>query len=217
MRALQNSVSTAIRYSAARNRFPTVITIVLATVLASSLLVLITDYYDYATLYPYMGSIPLPGTGNFSALVIVGLFWLFILSYIYFTLNSAYTSSKGISWENSLSEGILGILRIIEHEDWEDILFHLRRAKQGFLVLSIFQFITYWVLASILLWLFYGFIIQGIFGVAQNIFIVLPFSAIFVLILGDHSIRKSYNELWFMDGLITELRWFYLEFQGSGI
>lgn len=42
-------------------------------------------------------------------------------------------------------------------------------------------------------------------------------AAVLVAILGDRPIRKSYDKLWQMDNLVTELRWFYLEFHGSGI
>ncbi len=218
MRELQDSLSAAMKFSSARDRFPTLFIIALMTLLGSALIILFADFYDFVSYSPQLGTFPIfPDGGYIYAAVPVAFLWLFVLYLEYHTLMKAYRRSIGVNWENELEEGVLGILKIVENEDWEDILNHLRRAKQSFLVLGIIQFTINWVFASVILWFFYGFVVEGVFGVPINSIIVLPLAAILVLILGDRSLRKGYNRLWQMDNLIMELRWFFLEFQGSGI
>ena len=79
------------------------------------------------------------------------------------------------------------------------------------------QFVLDWALASIIVSFIYDFFANGIFGAEYNSLFISLISALIVVGLGDRSLKKSYRELWYMDGLIAELRWFYLEFQGSDL
>lgn len=218
MKELQDSLSTAKKFSSARDKFPIMFIVALLALFGSVLIVLFADYYDFLTFSSHMGTFPLFTQGSYiDAGIFVAVLWLFTLYIEYSTLMRAYRKSIGVDWESELKEGALGILKIIENEDWEDILNHLRKAKQSFLVLSTIQFIVNWIFASIILWFFYGIIVEGMFGVPISSIVVLPLAAVLVLILGDRSLRKGYNRLWQMDNLITELRWFFIEFQGSGL
>ncbi len=196
MEELQDSLSTAMKYSSARDRFPTMFIIALLALFGSVMIILLADYYDYLTYSPQMGTFPLAQNSYIDAGVFVALLWLFVLYIEYSTLNRAYRKSVGVNWENELKEGVLGILKIIEGEDWEEILNHLRKAKQSFLVISILQFIINWIFVSLVLWFFYEFVIEGIFAISLNSLVVLPMAAILVLVFGDRSLKKSYSRLW---------------------
>lgn len=222
MRDLQISIETTMRYSRAGRRFPGVFLLVLVGILVSLAVIILSGIYDYVLIYPFPGSIPISASLNTSMGVGIPVFVIWaVLSYvIYVYLKRAFSSYPSGSWDNDLKDGIPGILKIIEKEDWQDMTIQLRKAKQSFFVLSILQFLLSWVLAFIVVVFVYFFMVGVLLSQSvayPNLYLIGFVAGILVVGLGDRYIRRSYSELWYMDGLIAELRWFYLEFQGSGL
>lgn len=123
----------------------------------------------------------------------------------------------GKDWDDYLKEGVTGILQIIETTAWEEVLINLKKAKLAFIVLSAMVFLVYLGITFIVLFFAYGFLLESVLGIPINLYLVLLGSILLVIALGDKTIRQRYNELWHMDNLVTELRWFYTEFQNTGI
>lgn len=123
----------------------------------------------------------------------------------------------GKDWDDYLKEGVTGILQIIETTAWEEVLINLKKAKLAFIVLSAMIFLVYLGITFIVLFFAYGFLLESVLGIPINLYLVLLGSILLVIALGDKTIRQRYNELWHMDNLVTELRWFYTEFQNTGI
>lgn len=222
MRDLQTSLETSMRYSLAGNRFRGVFLMALAGIMLSLVIVLLSDIYDYNLVYTFLGNIPITGTENTSINTGIPVFalWLVISFVIYAYLKKAFSSYPSGAWDKDLDEGIPGILKIIEKEDWQETMMQLRNAKQSFIVISMLQFLLSWALTFIALFFVYSMLAGLIIGISLahlNLYIIGFVAAVLVVGIGDRYIRKSYDELWYMDGLIAELRWFYLEFQGSGL
>lgn len=222
MRDLESSIETSMKYGRAWEKLPAVFLMFLAGVLLSILILVASDIYDYYIVYTELGYIPVPIAPDLSVSVGIPVFflWMLLAYLIYRIIYRAFSRSSAGRWGKYLDEGVTGILRVLESEDWTDTVNRLRKAKQGFLVISALQFIAYWAFAFFVLLVSYSVISAFLSGVSLNslnLYLIAFVSVAVVVGLGDRSIRKSYNELWYMDGLIAELRWFYLEFQGSGL
>lgn len=217
MRDLQNSLETSMRYSQAGKRFPGVFLLILAGVLISFLVVAVSNLAHYFSTNPGLSFIPLTGYLSIDVNVVVAILWMVLAIFVYRILTRSFRSVESGKWEKDLEDGIPGILKIVESEDWDGTLIDLRKAKISFIVIGILQFLLYWALAAIAISFVYDLIVMTVFGVLPDLNFISFVAALLVLGLGDSAIRRSYHELWYMDGLVAELRWFYLEFQGSGL
>lgn len=220
MRDLQVSLETSMRYSRAGKRFPGVFLLTLTGILLSFVIVLISNILDYSLVYPSLGYIPIGGASGTSMGVGIPVLavWLLLAYAIYAYLKRSFSSYTSGSWDKDLEEGVVGILKILEKEDWQETMIQLRKAKQSFIVISVLQLLFSWGIAFIAIFFLYALLVGAVIGVSiahPNLYLIGFVAAILVVGLGDRYIRKSYNEIWYMDGLIAELRWFYLEFQGS--
>lgn len=215
MRDLQSSIETSMGYSRSGSKFPVLFLLTLCGILGTLVLFLVWDFYNYFSISTDLTSVPIGSGSSVSVSAIVLLMWIIIAAIFYNILARAYRSTPTGKWDRDLDEGITGIIKIIENEDWDETLMGLRKAKLSFVFLGVMQFVLYWALAAIVFSLVFYFVAGALFGVGYSNLFISGISAIIVLGLGDSSIKKSYRQLWYMDGLIAELRWFYLEFQGS--
>jgi len=222
MKDLEVSISTLLKYRSVRKKLPGLFMIFLLTVLGTLLISVLVNYYDYLIAYPYLGALFPDSTGTYTNVTAPVLaLWIVSVYISYRMLRSSMKENKVLNWGNDLKEGVIGILKIIENQDWNRTLIDLKEAKQAFLLVSILKLILFWVIAIIAAILVLG--VMGSYVLSQSIYnnyfiaVIVIVAGVIVLGLGDRSISKSYRELWYMDSLIYELRWFYIEFQGSGL
>ena len=217
MRELKKSLEITLRYERAGMQFPKVLLIILSAILAANIISFYVNMYNLEILNPFLGTIQAGSNYYIGVGIPVLAFFAAIAAIVYRILHKPFTEPIENSWDEYLKEGIIGIMRIIEISNWEEILTNLKRAKLAFIVLSALTFLLYLGIIFILLFFAYGILISGIFGIPVNLYIILLGSILMVIAIGDRTIRQSYNELWHMDNLVAELRWFYSEFQNAGI
>jgi hypothetical protein len=216
MRELKKSIDTALRYERSGEKLPEVFLIILMAILAADLVAFSVNLYNLETLNPFLGNILVGNTYFGIGIPVLLLFAIFALV-VYRILHRPFTVPSENSWDEYLKEGVIGIMRIIEISDWEKILINLNKAKQAFTVLSTMTFLLNLGIIFIILFFAYAILITGIFGIPTNLYLVLLGSVLMALGVGDKMIRKSYSELWHMDNLVAELRWFYTELQNREI
>ncbi len=217
MRELKRALETALRYEKSGESFPEAFLLILIAILISAFVSLLVNIYNFEKLSPFLGNIPVGHVYYISVGIPISAIFAIISVVVYRIFHRPFTVPLESSWDEYLNEGAIGIMHIIEITDWEEILFNLKRAKVAFVVLSTLTLLFYLGIIFILLFFTYGILITDIFGVPINVPIIILVSIIVVIGLGDRTIRQSYKELWRMDNLIVELRWFYSEFQNTGI
>ncbi len=217
IRQLKLSVDTTLRYWKAGTQFPKVFLIILSGILAVNLFSLWLNVYNLEIVNYFLGSIKI-GAGNHleEGVPDFAIFFVFAVI-VYKILHKPFKMPVGKEWDEYLKEGVPGIIRIIETTDWEEMLVNLKKAKLAFIVISAMVFLLYLGITFILFFFAYGLLLESVLGIPINLYIVLFGSILLVIALGDRSIRQRYYELWHMDSLVTELRWFYTEFQNTGI
>lgn len=216
MRSLGNAINTAEKYNRARDRFPALFLILMLSVIGANLIIMGGRIYNYSIAYPSLRYIPLGPNGSSMGIGIPVLLFLAIMGWlIYRILYRAFRAVPERRWDVDLEEGVTGIIKILENEDWERTLAGLKRAKQSFMILTALQFIVAWVFTFIAVFLVYAFLVSAVMGGFVNYYAAAGISAVLVVGLGDRTITKRYRELWYMDNLVAELRWFYLEFRGT--
>lgn len=208
MRGLKKSIKTALRYERSGEKLPEVVLIILIAILAAGFVAFSVNLYNLETLNPFLGNI-LIGNSYFGVGIPVLLLYAIFAFVVHRILHRPFTVSPENSWNEYLKEGVIGIMRIIEISDWEGILINLKKAKQAFIVLSAMSFLLNLGIIFIILFFAYAILITGIFGIPTNLYLVLLGSVLMAFGVGDKTIRKSYSELWHMDNLVAELRWFY--------
>ncbi len=215
IRDLQKSLETSYRYSSAGTKFPQVFLMILYGILGVGVISLAANYYNYVVVSAFPGGVEI-ATGSYINLDVIWTLYLAVVSIlVYRMLKKAFLEGKGANWEEFLKEGAVGILRIVENTDWEDVLTILRKAKVVFVVLSVLEFTVALGLAYVILF-FVGDLLMGeIFSTPISLYTILGVSLTVIIGLGDKAISRSYSELWHMDSLVAELRWFYLEFRGT--
>ncbi len=216
MRDLESAINTAGKYNNAREKFPTLLLMLLLSVVGANFIIIVTRIYDYSIAYSSINGFPSgpPGT-SFSIGVPVVLFLATMGWLIYRMLYRAFRAVPERRWDADLQEGVTGIIKILEKEDWEQTLVGLKRAKQSFMILTTLQFIVAWAFTFIAVLLVYGVLVSALMGGSLNYYAIAGISALLVLGLGDRTITRRYRDLWYMDNLVEELRWFYLEFRGK--
>lgn len=217
MRYLQKSLETTYRYSNTRSALPEAFIIMLAAVLGANIISLISNVYNFVLVYPYLGNFFLSNGISLGIGVPISILFLAAGSFIYGLLYRSFTIPQEIQWEKYLSQGVVGIMQILETTDWEDILHNLRMAKQAFMVLSGLKLLLELGIIFIVVYLAYGIAFTIPFGIPPNPYASLAVSLLLLIGLGDKTVRKSYTELWRIDNLVAELRWFYIDFQRSEI
>jgi|ACXJ01.1.fsa_nt_gi hypothetical protein len=217
IRQLKLSVDTTLRYWKAGAQFQKVFLIILSGILAVSIFSLWLNVYNLEIANYFLGSIKL-GAGNYlrEGFPDIAIFFAFAVI-VYKILHKPFKLPVGNEWDEYLKEGVPGIIRIIETTDWEEMLVNLKKAKLAFIVISAMIFLLYLGITFILFFFAYGLLLGNVLGIPINLYIVLFGSILLVIALGDRSIRQRYNELWHMDSLVAELRWFYTEFQNARI
>jgi hypothetical protein len=217
IRELKVSLNTTLRYWKSGAQFPKVFLIILSGILAVNLVSLCLNVYNLEIANAFLGNIEV-GIGNYVGvgLPVVAVFAVFAVI-VYKILHKPFKVPAENDWDEYLKEGVTGIIRIIEITDWEEILVNLKKAKLAFIVVSAMLFLVYLGITFTVFFFIYGIILESIFGIPINLNIVLFGSILLVIALGDKSLRQRYNELWNMDSLVAELRWFYSEFQNAGI
>ncbi len=217
IRELKKSLDTTMRYWKAGSEFPKIFIVILSAILAVNLAYLLLRIYNLEIVNTFLGNIKI-GSGSYIGAGIPAVAILAVFAVIvYIILHKPFKMPIGKDWDDYLKEGVTGILQIIEITDWEEVLINLKKAKLVFIVLSAMIFLVYLGITFIVLFFAYGFLIESVLGIPINLYFVLLGSILLVIALGDKTIRQRYNELWHMDNLLTELRWFYTEFQNTGI
>jgi hypothetical protein len=217
MRDLKKSLETTLRYERSGSKFPAVFLITLLAILAANIISLSANVYNLVTINSSMGYLSIENGDSVGIGVLVVILFGVIAVIVYRILHKPFTKPVENSWDEYLKEGVIGIIRIIEESDWERILVSLKKAKQAFIVISSLSILLELGIIFALLFFAYGILISGVFGITPNLYIVLLGSVLLMIALGDRTIKQSYSELWHMDNLVAELRWFYFEFQGAGI
>jgi hypothetical protein len=117
-------------------------------------------------------------------------------------------------WKGTIDEGAPGAIRLLQELNWESIFREIGYAKIGFVVYGIIKIVAYWILAAFILVLvgdFFSFIVHV---PADALMITLPILALAVVVYLDRNdLRKRYDQVWNLDLLLWELRWFDSEFR----
>lgn len=217
MRELMTSVEVAERYSNAWRKFPSIVLLALFAVVVADVISILVNLYNYFTLNTYLNNFYPGNNGSFGigAGLLVLVAWIPIGYAMYRILRSSLRKPMDGAWREDLEEGAIGILKIMEDMDWNQKLMELRRAKLVFVFFSILQLLLSWVIVFILLYIGLFYLMLPFYNAVPNIYVEIVLSVVIVLGLGDRYISQKYGQLWNMDNLISELRWFYFEFEGT--
>jgi hypothetical protein len=140
----------------------------------------------------------------FPAGIAVGVYWV----------SRKMKSVEVGQWKSKLDEGVPGAIELLQSLDWEKVFSDIRYAKVGFLLYGIAKTLTSWFLATVSLFLFNG-LVESVFHVSINYVTILVLSLVMVLVLTRNDLRKRYEQMWRLDWLLWELRWFESEFRGA--
>jgi len=136
--------------------------------------------------------------------IAVGVYWV----------GRKMKSVKVGQWKSKLDEGVPGAIELLQSLEWETVFSDIRYAKVGFLLYGIAKMLTSWFLVIVSLFLFNG-IVESVFHVSINYVTILVLSLVVVLVLNRNGLRKRYEQVWKLDWLLWELRWFESEFRGA--
>lgn len=216
MEDLMNSVETATKYSLVASKIPAVFLIVLAAIVEADFVTIAINFYNYSTVNTYLYNLPVGSTFSLGAGLVVVICWIPLAYIAYRIIRGALRGRMDQGWKSDLREGVVGILKIIEETDWESRLNDLKRAKLVFVFFSALQLMVSWAVTAVLLFFASIFLLVPL-SITANPYLILVIAVVIVVGLGDTYIKGRYRQLWNMDNLISELRWFYLEFEGSGL
>jgi hypothetical protein len=149
---------------------------------------------------------------------LVGLFFLAFIILLFGTAFGIYWVGRRVwyvkvgEWQNTLSEGTPGAIKLLQEINWENVFSDIRLAKLGSAVYGISRIFIYWVVATVA-FSFLNPMFEHIFHVSISFIVVALFSLVLVLILNRKSLRKRFDQIGRLDGLLWELRWFDSEFR----
>jgi hypothetical protein len=122
--------------------------------------------------------------------------------------------TKEGEWKEELSHGFSSALKILTEIDWDKTLDEIAKGRLGYAVYGLVKTAAYLVITVFT----FEFLWNGITILFLNQIIVFGailmglFSIIFVFIVLRGELLNRYRELSQLDMLISELRWFSLEF-----
>jgi len=150
--------------------------------------------------------------------VAIGLLYLFIfpagIIAAVFWVRRKMKSVKVGQWKSTLNEGAPGAIELLQSLEWESIFSDIRYAKLGFFLYGIAKILAYWGLTFVFLFILSG-VVDVVLHMNVDYIIMMLFSLVAVLILSRNDLRKRYDQMWRLDWLLWELRWFESEFRGA--
>ncbi len=207
MKKLEDSINTIYQYSNLYKRLPVLGVITLLIILIYFSVKLIIEIYEFNTL----------NNGFYIDGIVIVISFLFlsiflIVSGIYINRATKYRKVK--NWDSELNEGIPGILKIMENEDWEEILKEIRKAKSAYIFRSIFNFIIIWVAVGIILSFSMELLFPSFFALNTNVNLLVSFSSfIITIVLQEKTLKSEFNSLWNFENILNNIWRLYLEYQ----
>lgn len=211
MRSLMITLEDVDRFRNIREKWSSVVLISLSSIFASIVIFILIAYIDYLDINPFLYNLQIYNA-YFGAGLFATIAWLAGILLIYGTLNRAYRSITPTNWEDDLREGPIGIIKIMSRYDWNKKLLELRRAKQGFVIVTALQMLFNLFFVFVVTFIGFGLLASLIFQITPNGYLILLISVVFTLILGDKYLKRLRERLWNADILIAELGRFYSEF-----
>lgn len=219
---LISSLKTVEKYSSLREQFIKLLILALFAVFSIALSKLIINYIDYLTITPYLGNIPEPGTvsgfgGTYITFFVPLIVITFAFSFVAFAIIEGSLKSRNWSRYDSIQkDDPLGIVKLFEEGEKEQIIIDVGRAKQGYVLLATLKTILFW-------FAFFAFLIIA-FGINSYVTgIIVPYWATalsafaIVLIIRRSLYAEDIKKIWYLDSLLWELRWLYTEFRESNL
>lgn len=122
-----------------------------------------------------------------------------------------YKRVKVGEWKETLKEGLPGAVKLLTQMSWDDVFEEIQISKFGYLVYGLVKLAGYFVLFTIFLFIPYSFGLSFLHS-DVNPFIVYLLSFVLVLVISRGDLVKRYKQVWSLDTLMWELRWFSSEF-----
>lgn len=113
-------------------------------------------------------------------------------------------------WKDTLRDGFPGAVKLLTQMGWDEVFQEIQLSKLGYLVYGAVKVVGYFILAWIVL--FFPLALGG--SLAHMDFSPYADSAValaLVLALSRKDLEKRYRQVWSLDALLWELRWFYSE------
>lgn len=149
---------------------------------------------------------------------LVRLFFLVFVILLFGTVFGVFWVGRRVrsvkvgEWQNTLSEGTPGAIKLLQEINWETVFSDIRLAKLGFAVYGISKVFIYWVVATATFY-FLGGLFENIIHMSISFIVIALFSLVLVLFLNRKDLRKRYDQVGRLDVLLWELRWFDNEFR----
>lgn len=122
-----------------------------------------------------------------------------------------YKRVKVGEWKGTLDEGLPGALKLLTEMEWDRVFEEIQVSKLGYLVYGIVKVVGYSIFASFLLLIPYEFLASFV-HTGANPFILLLVPFVLVLTISRRDLEARYRQVWSLDALMWELRWFSSEF-----
>ena len=117
---------------------------------------------------------------------------------------------KAGEWRPALQEGFPGAVKLLTQMNWSSVFDEMRVSKLGYMLYGVIKVVGYFILVSLLLSFVYpqilSFIHTGYDPTAMSVV-----SLVLVLALSRNDLQKRFKQVWSMDTLMWELRWFSSE------
>jgi len=114
-------------------------------------------------------------------------------------------------WKGTLGEGFPGAVKLLTGMKWEEVFEEIQVSKLAYVVYGLIKLAGYFVFVSFLMLIPYTLLVSFV-HTDVNPFIVLLVCFVLVLVLCRRDLKKRYRQVWSLDSLMWELRWFSSEF-----
>ena len=121
-------------------------------------------------------------------------------------------------WRKTLQgdQSVPGTLKILSELDWQSTFKDIQVSRLGFMLYGFLKVVGYWLLLSFVLFAGLGFFVLDEIHISANLdyFVYLSIVALVIVLAwnwGD--LKRRFNQVWSLDTLLWELRWFDSEFR----
>lgn len=197
------------------------ITIALIAFMSTTLALLsyvVISYLDFLTITPELGSVPLYGGYMNGSGASITLLVPLLLIYLGGTLFARRTYSKALKQNfaeikfDSQSEGIFGIIRIIQDYDLDSLQHDIRYARLYYVSIIVLRIAFWWVIAFALLYAFFFFIAFFI-GFFTPVWAIAIVSVMVALVIRRQKFGEDAGVMWYLEYLLWDMRSLYTEFE----
>ncbi len=123
-------------------------------------------------------------------------------------------SVKVGEWKDTLKEGFPGAVKLLTQMKWESVFEEIEVSKLGYMIYGAVKVFGYFLLVSLLLFFPYT-LVTSFIHTDINLYTGYLVSIVLVLVLSRNDLQRRYRQIWSLNALMWELRWFSSEFRSA--